>query len=174
MAPDDTTLMYNLAMVQRKLSKKIMQENSKHSLKAIEGAVNDLEVAMKTFKWLHELSDSEKQRFDFKCDFKYEFKNCQDLLNQTSYYLTRAKRRDEEERELKRKQEVEFEEIRQRQLAEQKVREQEEELAKIALIEKRAEYVKRTQNYMTVNDIEEKSEKSKSSSKKVGFEKLLR
>ena len=41
-------------------------------------------------------------------------------------------------------------------------------MAKLALIEKRAEYVKRTQNYMTVNDIEEKSEKSKSSSKKVG------
>lgn len=92
------------------------------------------------------------------------------MLNQTSYYLTRAKRRDEEERDLKRKQEIQYEEIRQRQLAEQLKKEKEEEMAKLALIEKRAEYVKKTQNYMTVADMEEKSEKSKSQSKKVRFQ----
>lgn len=146
------------------------QENSKHSLKAIQGAVNDLEIALRSFKWLNELSESKKTIFEFKCDFKSEGKSCQDLLNQTSYYLTRAKRRDEEERDLKRKQEIQYEEIRQRQLAEQLKKEKEEEMAKLALIEKRAEYVKKTQNYMTVADMEEKSEKSKSQSKKVRFQ----
>ena len=68
---------------------------------------------------------------------------------------------------MKRKQEIEFDEIRRKQAEEQLVVDREEELAKMALIEKRAEYVRRTQNYMTVNDVEEKSEKSKGGSKKV-------
>lgn len=82
--------------------------------------------------------------------------------------MTRAKRRDEEERDLKRKQEIQFQELKEKQLKAEQERQQEIEMAKLALIEKRAEYVKRTQNYTQLQVEESKSEKSKSS-KKVSY-----
>ena len=131
--------------------------------------MNDLEIAQRSFKWFYELSETEKIKFEFKCDFRGEAKNCQDLLNQASYHLTRAKRRDEEERELKRKQEIQFQELKEKQLKAEQEKQQELEMAKLALIEKRAEYVKRTQNYTQQQIDEGKSEKSKSS-KKVSYQ----
>ena len=168
--PEDTIFIYNLALVQRKLSKQILQENTKSSLRVVQGAVNDLEIAMRSFNWFIEFSEADKARFEFKCDFKNEVKSCMDLLNQAVYHLTRAKRRDEEERELKRKQELQIQELKERQLKEQREKEQIIEQAKQALIEKRTEFVKKMQNRTNNPQVEEKSEKSKSSKKVINHQ----
>lgn len=46
-------------------------------------------------------------------------RQCQDLLSQASYQVARAKKIDEQEREIKRKQEEEREALRQKQMQEQ-------------------------------------------------------
>ncbi len=47
------------------------------------------------------------------------FRQCSDLLSQAQYHVSRARKIDEEEKELRRKQEEEREALRQKQLAEQ-------------------------------------------------------
>jgi hypothetical protein len=48
-----------------------------------------------------------------------EAKQCQDLLSQAQYHVARARKVDEEEKQLRKKQEEEREIFRQRQLEEQ-------------------------------------------------------
>ncbi len=107
-----------------------------------------MEIAQRSFKWLFDLNEA--SRLEFKCDFRGEAKNCGDLLNQASYHLSRAKRRDDEEQALKRKQELSLQEIKEMREREQQEKEQAEETARLALQEKRAEFVKKTQNLMQV------------------------
>ncbi len=47
------------------------------------------------------------------------FRQCSDLLSQAQYHVARARKIDEEERELRKKQEEERDALRQKQLAEQ-------------------------------------------------------
>ncbi len=166
-SPEDIILMYNLALVQQKLSKQVMSDN-KSSLRSVETAIYDLDSASRTFQWLNTSGEGDRLRGEFRCDFKLENKICQDLLTQSSYHLARAKRLDEEEKELKRKQEQEIQQLKQKQLQEQLLREQELEKQKQELAEKRAEFVKKTTQNLTRNiEIEEKPEKkSKKRSKK--------
>lgn len=153
-APEDTVLMYNLALVQQKLSKQIMSDN-KSSFKTVQSSVYNLESAKRTFEWLMNSGEAERLK-EFKCDFKLEMKICSDYLAQCSYHLARAKRLDDEERELKRRQELEIQHIKQKLLEEQLQKEQEIEQQKLALQEKRAEFVKKTQNFTRNIQVEEK------------------
>lgn len=163
-APEDTVFMYNLALVQQRLSKQILQ-NDKSNLKTVQNAVHDLEIASRTFVWLGSSTEIDRTKFEFKYDFKNESRICQDLLNQASYHLTRAKILDEEEKELKRKQEAQIRELKEKQQFEQKLKEDEQKQKELALIEKRAEFVKKTQNF-TNFQVEEKAEKKGSSKKR--------
>ena len=163
-APEETIFMYNLALIQQKLSKQILQ-NDKSNLKTVQNAVNDLSIAERSFTWLGS-SEIDRTKFEFKCDFKNESRVCTDLLKQAEYHLTRAKKLDEEERELKRRQEAQIKELKEKQQIEQKLKEDEIKQKELALIEKRAEFVKKTQNLTKNIQIEEKAEK-KGSNKKV-------
>ena len=159
-APEDNTIMFNLALVQQKLSKQIMTDN-KSNLQTVEKSIHDLESAAKVFEWFWTSSDAEKLKAEFKCDFKMEARFCQDMVTQSAYHLTRAKKLDEVEKELKRKQEMEIQQLKFKHEQEMKQREQEQELQKLALIEKRAEFVKKTQNLTQNVHIETEKKSSK-------------
>lgn len=162
-APEDTQFMYNLALVQKRLSKQVMA-NEKSTSKTVQTAISDLEIASRTFQWLNTSGEAERLRAEFRCDFKSEAKHCQDLLIQGSWHLARAKKLDDQERELKEKQEKEIKMLREKHLEEQRQKELELELQKQALAEKRAEYVKKTQN-LTQNINIEPEKKSRGSKK---------
>jgi hypothetical protein len=132
-------------LVQQKLSKQIMTDN-KSNLQTVEKSIHDLESAAKVFEWFLYSTEVDKLKAEFKCDFKMEARFCQDLVTQSAYHLTRAKKLDEVEKELKRKQEMEIQQLKLKHEQEMKQKEQEVELQKLALIEKRAEFVKKTQN----------------------------
>ena len=156
-APEDTLLMFNSALIQQKLSKQVLQDN-KSNLRQVESAVSDLKSAHRTFTWL--ATETDRPRIDFKCDLKGEAKLCQDLLNQAAYHLARAKKIDEEEKELKRKQEMQIMELKKKQLDEIRMKEQEKELQKQALKEKRDEFMKmKTQTMNMMAETEKKTSK---------------
>ena len=51
--------------------------------------------------------------------FSCFFRQCSDLLSQAQYHVSRARRIDEEEKEMRKKQEEEREALRQKQLQDQ-------------------------------------------------------
>ena len=176
-APYDIILMHNLSLVQQKLAKQTLEEN-KYNLKQIETAIKDLEIAKQTFKWSSVNGNQERTRFDIKFEFsKYdaiEMKRCQDLLDQTTYHLTRARRLDDEEREAKRKQELEREELKQKMLDEQHRKEFEKEQQKLMLNEKRAEFVKKAQTFTrNINQEEKEEKKSRKRTKKDDIDEFI-
>ena len=176
-APYDIILMHNLSLVQQKLAKQTLEDN-KYNLKQIETAIKDLEIAKKTFSWSSVNGNNERTRFDIKFEFsKYdtnEAKRCQDLLEQTTYHLSRARRLDDEEREAKRKQEHEREEQKQRVLDEQIRKENEMQQQKLMLNEKRAEFVKKAQTFTrNVNYDEKEEKKSRKRGKKDEIEDFI-
>ena len=146
-SPDDTLVMFNLALVQQRLSKQVMQDD-RSQLQAVQKAFFDLKAASRTFNWLHGAVGAEAERLrEYKCDHEREARICDDLLAQGKYHLARAERLHEEELELKRRQESEIMQLKMRQEQEQLQREQEQEQQKLALIEKRAEFIKKTENF---------------------------
>lgn len=173
-APNDTVLMHNLAHVQLVLAKQTLQDN-KYSLKMVRTAIADLETAKRTFQWLATCTMHDRSRFEIKYDFKLdgiEAKKCEDLLKQTEYHLSRAKRIDEDEREMKRRQQEEREETRLKMVEEQTKREQELLQQKMALQQqkmvmqaKRDEIMKRTQN-MTASAMDDDKKSRKRGAKK--------
>ena len=158
-APDDTLLMFNMALVQQKLARQVMSDN-KSNLKAVQSAMYDLKSAWKTFNFLIMSGESEKFR-EFKVDAKMEAKFCEDLLSQGKYYLTRAEKIDEEERILKRKQEQEIQQLKFKEMQEEMQREKELEEKRLALEQKRAEFIKSTQSMMIV-EADKKAAKKRS------------
>jgi RNA polymerase-associated protein CTR9 len=166
--PEDAILMHNVALVQQKLAKQILSDH-KSNLRSVQNAVNDLKVAHRTFIWLSKTGDVERSQFQIKYDFRndvHEAKMCQDLLNQATHRMSRAKRLDEEERELKKRQEEEIQLLKQKQAQEEAEREQQLEMQRLALEEKRAEYVKKTQGLMkSIPELEDRG-RDKSSKKR--------
>ena len=135
--------------------------DEKSNLQTVEKSIYDLQIATKVFEWFLVSGDVEKFKTEFKCDFKYEAKVCKDMVTQSASLLNRARNLDEKEKELKRKQEMEIMQIKIKQEQEMKLKEQEIELQKLALIEKRAEFVKKTQNLMQNVQIESEKKSSK-------------
>ena len=85
-----------------------------------------------------------------------EARQCQDLLSQAQYHVARARKIDEEEKSLRRKQQEEREKFRQRQLEMQKTMEEEkrrklEESAKAR--EEYKEKMKRATEIEDINDV---------------------
>lgn len=162
-APEDPVFMYNLALVQQKLSKQIMSDY-KSNLRTVQNAVYDLKSAYRTFTWLNSSGEADKLK-EFKVDLKAEAKMCDDLLVQAKPHLARAEKLDEQERELKKKQEMEIQQIKLKQQREQELREQEIEQQKLVLIEKRAEIMKKQQQ-VTLEEIVTEKKSSKKRAKK--------
>lgn len=85
-----------------------------------------------------------------------EAKQCQDLLSQAQYHVARARKMDNDEREMRRKQEEEREALRLKQIEEHtKALERQEEQKKEMLL-KRQEYREKTKNALLFDPVLEK------------------
>ncbi|XP_075878603.1 RNA polymerase-associated protein CTR9 homolog [Nelusetta ayraudi] len=147
-APSDTVLMFNVALVLQRLATLVLKDE-KSNLKAVLSAVKELELAHRYFSYLSKAGD--KMRFDLALAAS-EARQCSDLLSQAQYHVARARKQDEEEKELRTKQEQERDLLRQ-----QFMKEQEEKRTKVQeeqkkLLEQRALYVEKTKNLLTFDE----------------------
>lgn len=100
MAPQDTVLLYNIALVLQRLATQILKDE-KSTLTTVLQAVHELGLSHKYFQYLSAHGDRMEQLAEG------EARRCQDLLSQAQYHVARARRLDEEEKMLRRKQEEE-------------------------------------------------------------------
>ncbi|CAL8351896.1 unnamed protein product [Merluccius merluccius] len=156
-APSDTVLMFNVALVLQRLATLVLKDE-KSNLKAVLSAVKELELAHRYFSYLSKAGD--KMRFDLALAAS-ETRQCSDLLSQAQYHVARARKQDEEEKEMRAKQEQERDMLRQ-----QMMKEQEEKRTKVAedqrkLLEQRAMYVEKTKNLLSFADGPKETAKEK-------------
>ncbi|EPY74710.1 hypothetical protein CB1_001907003 [Camelus ferus] len=143
-APNDTVLMFNVALVLQRLATSVLKDE-KSNLKEVLNAVKELELAHRYFSYLSKVGD--KMRFDLALAAT-EARQCSDLLSQAQYHVARARKQDEEERELRAKQEQEKELLRQKLLKEQEEKRLREKEEQKKLLEQRAQYVEKTKNIL--------------------------
>uniref|UniRef100_A0A8C2JCU8 CTR9 homolog, Paf1/RNA polymerase II complex component n=1 Tax=Cyprinus carpio TaxID=7962 RepID=A0A8C2JCU8_CYPCA len=139
-APSDTVLMFNVALVLQRLATLVLKDE-KSNLKAVLSAVKELELAHRYFSYLSKAGD--KMRFDLALAAS-EARQCSDLLSQAQYHVARARKQDEEEKEHRAKQEQERDLLRQQMLKEQEERKSKEAEEQKKLLEQRAQYVEKT------------------------------
>ena len=82
-----------------------------------------------------------------------EARQCQDLLSQAQYHVARARKIDEEEKSLRRKQQEEREKFRQRQLELQKLMEEEKRKKLEDSAKAREEYKEKMKRATEIEDI---------------------
>uniref|UniRef100_A0A0K8RWF3 RNA polymerase-associated protein CTR9 homolog n=1 Tax=Crotalus horridus TaxID=35024 RepID=A0A0K8RWF3_CROHD len=158
-APSDTVLMFNVALVLQRLATSVLKDE-KSNLKEVLNAVKELELAHRYFSYLSKVGD--KMRFDLALAAT-EARQCSDLLSQAQYHVARARKQDEEERELRAKQEQEKELLRQKLLKEQEEKRLREIEEQKKLLEQRAQYVEKTKNIlMFTGEVEGSKEKKRS------------
>lgn len=157
-APSDTVLMFNVALVLQRLATSVLKDE-KSNLKEVLNAVKELELAHRYFSYLSKVGD--KMRFDLALAAT-EARQCSDLLSQAQYHVARARKQDEEERELRAKQEQEKELLRQKLLKEQEEKRLREIEEQKKLLEQRAQYVEKTKNIlMFTGEVEGTKEKKR-------------
>ncbi|XP_044259150.1 RNA polymerase-associated protein CTR9 homolog [Tribolium madens] len=161
-APHDTVLLYNIALVLQRLATYILKDE-KSTLQTVLQAVHELGLSLKYFTYLAEFGD--KMRYDVTLA-AMEARQCKDLLSQAQYHVARARRVDEEERQLRRKQEDERTAFKMRQLEEQKKVEEEMRLTKEQLLQKRQEYKEKTKNALLFMEIPNEKSKGKGKGRK--------
>lgn len=144
-APNDSVLMFNVALVLQRLATLVLKDE-KSNLKAVLSAVKELELAHRYFSYLSKAGD--KMRFDLALAAS-EARQCSDLLSQAQYHVARARKQDEEERELRAKQEQERDILRQQLIKEQEEKKNREAEEQKKLLEQRALYVEKTKNLLT-------------------------
>lgn len=148
-APQDTVLLYNIALVLQRLATHILRDE-KSNLKTVLQAVHELELARRYFSHLSHHGD--RMKYDL-AQAAAEARQCQDLLSQAQYHVARARHLDEEERELRRKQEAEREALRQKQLEEKRRQDEEKRRQDEELLQKRAEYKEKTKSLLVFTDM---------------------
>uniref|UniRef100_A0A8C4YY28 CTR9 homolog, Paf1/RNA polymerase II complex component n=1 Tax=Gadus morhua TaxID=8049 RepID=A0A8C4YY28_GADMO len=156
-APSDTVLMFNVALVLQRLATLVLKDE-KSNLKAVLSAVKELELAHRYFSYLSKAGD--KMRFDLALAAS-EARQCSDLLSQAQYHVSRARKQDEEDKEMRAKQEQERDILRQ-----QIRKEQEDKSTRVAedqrkLLERRAMYVEKTKNLLSFVDGPKETSKDK-------------
>ncbi|XP_030622319.1 RNA polymerase-associated protein CTR9 homolog isoform X1 [Chanos chanos] len=156
-APSDTVLMFNVALVLQRLATLVLKDE-KSNLKAVLSAVKELELAHRYFSYLSKAGD--KMRFDLALAAS-EARQCSDLLSQAQYHVARARKQDEEEKELRAKQEQERDLLRQQMLKEQEERKSKEAEEQRKLLEQRAQFVEKTKNLLTFVDSMKETQKEK-------------
>lgn len=156
-APSDTVLMFNVALVLQRLATLVLKDE-KSNLKAVLSAVKELELAHRYFSYLSKAGD--KMRFDLALAAS-EARQCSDLLSQAQYHVARARKQDEEEKEHRAKQEQERDQLRQQMLKEQEDRKNREAEEQKKLLEQRAQYVEKTKNLLNFSEGMKDSAKEK-------------
>ena len=116
--PDDTLLLYNIALVLQRLATSVLRDDES-KLKAVLTAVHDLELAQKYFLWLSHSGD--RMKFNLAAA-SVEACSCTDLLRQAQCHVTRARKLDKQKKEMRRKQEEEREALKAKQQQEQELR----------------------------------------------------
>lgn len=99
-APQDPLLLYNIALVLQNLATMVLKDE-KSTLSTVLQAVHELGLSHKYFQYLA----SHGERLVLPAET--ESRRCQDLLSQAQYHVARARRLDEEEKLLRKKQEEE-------------------------------------------------------------------
>ncbi|BFZ05310.1 hypothetical protein BsWGS_08349 [Bradybaena similaris] len=138
-APNDTVLLYNIALVQQKLATMILKDE-KSNLKKVLIAVRDLELAHRYFTYLSQHGD--RMKFDL-AQAAAEAQQCSDLLSQAQYHVARARKIDEAEKEIRKRQEEEMEAIKQKHLSEQLEKQKQKEELEKKMLEQRAVFVEK-------------------------------
>ncbi|KAI8115643.1 hypothetical protein FF38_07144 [Lucilia cuprina] len=156
-APQDTVLLFNIAVVLQRLAMAILKDE-KSTLEIVLQAVHELELAQKYFQYLSVHGD--KTRFNIEVA-GLEANQCQDLLSQAQYHVSRARRIDEEEKTLKRKQEEERLAFKMRQEEERKRREDMLKSSREQMLAKRQEYVEKTKNLIMTLEVPQEKERKK-------------
>ena len=143
-APNDTVVLYNLALVMQQLAQKKLID-SKSNLKEVVGAVRDLELSEKYFDWLTENGD--RMKFDPN-GAKREANSCKDILAQAPQYVSRAKKIDDEEKAFKEKTQASMSEFQLKRKMREEQRKQAELEAKRELENKRLAYQSKTKEVL--------------------------
>ncbi|XP_067654573.1 RNA polymerase-associated protein CTR9 homolog isoform X2 [Haliotis asinina] len=154
-APHDTVLLFNISLVQQKLATQILKDE-KSNLKTVLSAVRDLELAHRYFSYLGQFGD--RMKFDLN-QAAAEARQCSDLLSQAQYHVARARKIDEEERDLRKKQEEEREALRLRQRQEEDEKQRMREEVERRLFEQRAVFVEKAKKIAAEPEMEEKPKK---------------
>lgn len=170
-APHDTLLMFNLSVVQQRLATGVLR-NEKSNLKAVLSAVGDLELAQRNFEYLSKYGD--RMKFDL-AHARSEAGRCSDLLSQAQYHVQRARRIDEEEKEVKKKQEEEREMLRKTKEEDEMKKVQQLEDEKKHLLEKRAQFKEATKGLLKFSAAEmaAKEKAAKARKKKDNLDGLI-
>merc|ERR1719330_1477123 len=104
-APHDTVILYNIALILQKLASQLLRDE-KSTLTEVLQAVHELGISHKYFQYL--AVEGDKMKYDLG-RAAVEARQCQDLLSQAQYHVARAKAIDEQEREQRKKQQMEEE-----------------------------------------------------------------
>lgn len=108
------------------------------------------------FRYFQYLSvHGDRMRYDVSLA-DIEAKQCQDLLSQAQYHVARARKMDNDEREMRRKQEEERELFRIKQIEEQTKALQKQEEQRKEMLLKRQEYREKTKNALVFDPVLEK------------------
>ena len=162
-APHDTVLLFNTALVLQRLATSILKDE-KSDLHTVLQAVNELQLSHKFFQWLSVNGD--RMRYDLALAAA-EARHCGDLLSQAQYHVARARSLAEEEKRMRKKQEEEREAFRQKQRQEQMKQEEQRRQEQEKLLKQREEFKEKTKKATQFSDMpSEKPEKGKKGRRK--------
>merc|ERR1719150_3483165 len=161
-SPQDTVILYNIALILQKLASQLLRDE-KSTLSEVLQAVHELGLSHKYFQYL--AVEGDRMKYDL-ARAAIEARQCQDLLSQAQYHVARARKIDEDEKSLRRKQQEEREKFRQRQLELQKLMEEEKRKKLEDAAKAREEYKEKMKRATEIEDINDvPATKSKSSGK---------
>ncbi|XP_067928007.1 RNA polymerase-associated protein CTR9 homolog [Watersipora subatra] len=146
--PGDTILLYNLSVVLQQMATCVLTDE-KSNLTAVLGAVDDLKLSHRYFTHLSQHAD--RSRFD-PAQAAAEARQCFDLLSQAQYHVARARKIDEEERALRKKQEGEREAIKRKQQEQETEKLRVLEAQKEKQLEERARFIEKTKNLLVFSN----------------------
>merc|ERR1712088_1250613 len=148
-APHDTVILYNIALILQRLASQLLRDE-KSNLNEVLQAVHELGLSHKYFQ--HLAVEGDRMKYDL-ARAAIEAKQCQDLLSQAQYHVARARKIDEEDRNLRKKQQEEREKLKRMQLemqreVEERRKQKIEEEAKA-----RQEYLEKMKNATIIDEI---------------------
>lgn len=146
-APQDTVLLFNIALVLQRLAMQILKDE-KSVLSEVLQAVHELGLAHKYFTYLNVNGD--KTRFNIAVAGT-EASQCQDLLSQAQYHVARARRIDEEDKSMRQKQEQERSIFKQKQEEDRRRAEEERHRTIEEMLKKREEYKEKTKGALIID-----------------------
>ncbi|KAK0406995.1 hypothetical protein QR680_018937 [Steinernema hermaphroditum] len=155
-APDNLQITFNLANVLQKLSMQVLQD-SKSSLEAVFGAVDDLKSAEQMFLFIANNRDESliNARYVSHTVCQSEAGACSDLLKQAPIYVQRAKTQDEEEQRQRCIQEEERLALRRQQEEETRLKQEREREQLESLKLARQQFVEKTKEFLKLPQVVE-------------------